>query len=782
MFSSIIIIVVMVITLSWFTIEKLGKQIEEINHVRVPSISSTTNLFASADDFLQIGQKLGRSSTNEQRRSYFIRLNILLDRMGKLSSLRDPEGKASLSKDYINKLIGYLRTSLAFLNTNAQYRLRVERDQKAISNNLIILLNSYRDINSVILSGYYSVILSGYNSVKFRNEILQMERLIHNFEISAIQLSSSVSTVETPFQLTKINKNRDQLELIFDKVELEYGPIFGTRSPLTELPQSLHKLHNEWLETQANQSTAIDQIQNKIIQLRLILNLNIKRTQEAVAQTSADAKSLIKLRTVQLGLFVSLVIVLSFLASIVFIRKSLIHRLTALGQSMNQIARGELDTNIERGGSDEITEMANALEVFRQTAIEVEDQQIKTLIEGSVAGLIMANKNGHVEYMNHTARILFGYEESEFKNLNVKQLVNTDEDKQLMSMFRRCHKGLLNNDRSMKFTKVQEFEAQRLNGPSFASDIAVRSVRKRNGERYILTIYDVSERKSSQQMLEETVTRRTAELQHTNNNLIIENKTRIKTEQALRNTKDELVQASKLAALGKMASGISHEFNQPLMAISSWIHNATTLLKQKQYSDTNDALLKIEAQISRMMELASHLQTMARQPKIIFKKTNIGSVLDRSLSLFQVRIRQEGIKVKQSPDFASFYATTDALRLEQVFINLISNGLDALCDQDKKTLSIEFTNDNIDYISIMVKDTGPGIPKNIMDSLFDPFFTTKEVGEGMGLGLSISYNIVRSLGGSLTVSNESKGGACFTIMLPTSTSQSRKTLQAEEIW
>jgi two-component system C4-dicarboxylate transport sensor histidine kinase DctB len=166
----------------------------------------------------------------------------------------------------------------------------------------------------------------------------------------------------------------------------------------------------------------------------------------------------------------------------------------------------------------------------------------------------------------------------------------------------------------------------------------------------------------------------------------------------------------------------------------------------------------------------------------MFSPTDVCEVLERSLTLFQVRISQEGATVNRSHVAQPLIISTDGLRLEQVFINLVSNALDAMGSQDNKIITIDAGFDQNEKLSIRLSDSGPGIPEDIREHVFDPFFTTKKTGKGMGLGLSISYNIVHSLGGSLAVHNLESGGACFVLTLPIDGVNSQTPIQAEGIW
>jgi two-component system C4-dicarboxylate transport sensor histidine kinase DctB len=227
----------------------------------------------------------------------------------------------------------------------------------------------------------------------------------------------------------------------------------------------------------------------------------------------------------------------------------------------------------------------------------------------------------------------------------------------------------------------------------------------------------------------------------------------------------ELVQASKMAALGQLSAGISHELNQPLAALTSYAHNSRVLLERGRVREAEENLAKIAELTERMAKITNHLKTFARRPPDKIEKADLDAVITNALSFFDSRIRTAGITVNRRQPNGKIVVRGDEIRLEQVLINLFSNALDAMEETDPRTLdvTVEETEAAVDLV---IRDTGKGLGEEDLKQIFDPFFTTKEVGEGLGLGLSISYNIIKDFNGTLRASSKSGIGTSFLITLP----------------
>lgn len=232
----------------------------------------------------------------------------------------------------------------------------------------------------------------------------------------------------------------------------------------------------------------------------------------------------------------------------------------------------------------------------------------------------------------------------------------------------------------------------------------------------------------------------------------------------LRVMQGELVQAGKLSALGQMSAGISHELNQPLMAIRSFAENSTVFLERGQADIAGENLKRISELARRMGRIIKNLRAFARNESEAISTVDLVSIIEGALDLNNARRREGDIALEWSSPEDTVHVRGGEVRLGQVFLNLITNACDAMVDRDVRRLTIAVEQMG-PRVRATVADTGPGI--TAPDRIFDPFYTTKEVGasEGMGLGLSISYGLVQSFGGNIKGENRESGGALFTIEL-----------------
>ena len=234
---------------------------------------------------------------------------------------------------------------------------------------------------------------------------------------------------------------------------------------------------------------------------------------------------------------------------------------------------------------------------------------------------------------------------------------------------------------------------------------------------------------------------------------------------------DEMaIQSSKMAALGKMAAGIAHEINNPLAVIgekAGWMKDLLGMedvAGSENFQELLDAVNKIEYHVVRAKTVTHRLLGFARRMEPMVEGVNINEILDESIEFLknEARYRNIEIQANYAPDLP--LTTSDQAQLQQVFLNIINNGIDAIGKEGRIIINTRTTKNN--EISIEISDNGPGITKEVLQKIFDPFFTTKEVGKGTGLGLSISYSIIEKLGGRIMVASEAGQGTTFTIYLP----------------
>ncbi len=271
--------------------------------------------------------------------------------------------------------------------------------------------------------------------------------------------------------------------------------------------------------------------------------------------------------------------------------------------------------------------------------------------------------------------------------------------------------------------------------------------------------------RQAQAMLEKRVEERTSDLNKANNQLRLEIDERATTENQLRQTQKELVQAGKLAALGQMSAALSHEINQPLAAVKSYADNAAIYLDRERPKDARENMSRISQMADRMASISKHLRNFARRPHDKSRPVLLKGIIDDAVLLASANLGERNISIAKPVTQNDIWVIGGQVRLQQVLLNLINNALDATRPDitgEKIILSIEQNNGQV---HLSVRDFGTGLDEADLDQVFDPFYTTKGPGKGLGLGLSISFNIIKDFDGDLHASNHPEGGAVFTIVL-----------------
>ena len=238
-------------------------------------------------------------------------------------------------------------------------------------------------------------------------------------------------------------------------------------------------------------------------------------------------------------------------------------------------------------------------------------------------------------------------------------------------------------------------------------------------------------------------------------------------EQELRDKQEQLVQAGKLATLGELTTGIAHELNNPLNNTGLFVGNAVDLI-ELGVTDKEPIVRELRhamQQVGKATEIISHLRTFGRAAPASREPISLRQVIERALSLVREQLRLREIEVTVDLGAEEAVVVGNAIQLEQVFLNLLTNARDAVADAPRKAIRISGAVGPA-AVEVAVADTGPGIPPGLERRIFDPFFTTKEVGRGTGLGLSITYGIVKEHGGTISVVSRPGEGATFLLQLP----------------
>ncbi|CAN2038985.1 two-component system, NtrC family, sensor kinase [Candidatus Magnetomoraceae bacterium gMMP-15] len=467
-----------------------------------------------------------------------------------------------------------------------------------------------------------------------------------------------------------------------------------------------------------------------------------------------------------LALFFILILLLVFSNSL-WVYKMIIKPMRKLIEGHQRVSEGNLTYRVEIKSTDEVgnlidsfNKMAQDLNTTRQNLI-TERNKIKSIIDGISDGLSILDKDYNIIYQNEVVLNMFGNHLGE-KCYNVYECKD--------SICKDCPVTV-----AFKDGKVHTIEKKVIlpNGKEAYFEITANPVIDADGcmNSCLEIARNITKRKKAEKkeknlnkILENRVAERTADLQNANEKLILINN-------ELKETQLQLIQSSKLASIGELATGVAHELNQPL----SYIRNGVQLMMMDSPEDYNfqeiyETLKKVEKGTDRMMLIINNLRRFSRQTIIEFIPFDIHKVIDNTLIFYNEQFKVHNILIEKK--FASGLPKVagNSNQIEQVFINLISNARDALDEKEEARLIIktDFQPKKNDpgIVSIKFIDNGMGISLSNQEKIFDPFFTTKEEGEGTGLGLSISYGIIKEHKGNINVSSIEGKGTTFTIRLP----------------
>ena len=593
---------------------------------------------------------------------------------------------------------------------------------------------------------------------------------IHSNGVLLVSLMVQGASLQTVSQLENLSAlaadaiallRQDMKKLEGDISSLTLINVLGEIYQLAEGENSIFSLRTRILANEAQGREILKRNRVYIEDLNSAIKEIVKRAEEVSGVATVGTRRTLQRAktTLLLMVLISLVTVAGFMWF--YVRGNIVARLSALSRAMRAIARGDLGYQVPKGGVDEIGRMAIALRVFRDTAQAVEDANAQAIIDNAAAGLVLADTDGTIRFFNPEAKKLFHVDSDSMAGTSVYDIVSK-EDQEIFIF--DCNTVRESVD---KKHLCRTLVGRRLDGSSFPMDIFIRRVVQRSNTRLMVTVHDVTEREHAHELLSKRVREKTDHLRRINIKLRDEVRQR-------RRIEGELVQAGKLAALGQFSAGIGHELNQPLSAIRYYLHNGVKLLERGQAETHIQNLSKMEELVERMAKMINHLKTFARVQSAQLNPVIITDTIQRALELVGGRLEENKVSVIRNNFDKECKVYAEETRLEQVLVKIIrnlinrnkDNALEASKDHAEGGGELEINIEQTErVVTLTVCDNGPGITAEPHEKVFDPFYTTKEVGRGLGLGLSIAYNMVKGFGGSMSAMNRETGGACFTVTL-----------------
>ncbi|MCH9027720.1 MAG: PAS domain S-box protein [Proteobacteria bacterium] len=356
----------------------------------------------------------------------------------------------------------------------------------------------------------------------------------------------------------------------------------------------------------------------------------------------------------------------------------------------------------------------------------------KALLDAAVDAIIVIDHRGRIETFNSAAEVIFGFSAEEVVGENVSLL--------MPEPYKSEHDSFIRNYLETGNARIigigREAQGKRKSGSVFPIDLSVGEIPTDDQPRFVGIIRDITERKRS--------------------------------EEEIHKTRERLSQFGRLSTLGEMAASLAHELNQPLTAIATYTEACQRLIESGKSDDDEilATLKKCNSQAQRAGEVIRRLRQFVKKRELGRREVSCDDLIRDVAALAEVDARDNGIPLTIDLAEGLPKIMVDTVQIQQVVLNLIRNGIDAMMDMDQhdEGISVSVSEFETDQVKIVVTDHGSGITKEAEEKIFQPFFTTKP--SGMGLGLAICQSIIESHGGVLSFTKNPSGGTTFYFTLP----------------
>jgi two-component system sensor kinase FixL len=362
--------------------------------------------------------------------------------------------------------------------------------------------------------------------------------------------------------------------------------------------------------------------------------------------------------------------------------------------------------------------------------LRAREAHLSSILSTVPDGMIVIDTRGIIQSFSAAAERLFGYPAAQVIGQNVKIL--------MPSPHRENHDGYIGRYLATGERRIigigRVVVGERRDGSTFPMELAVGEMKSGNRRFFTGFVRDLSERQQ--------------------------------TERRLQELQSELVQVSRLTAMGEMASTLAHELNQPLTAIANYLKGSRRLLEgypDERAARLREALEKAAEQAMRAGHIIRRLRDFVARGDSEQQLESISKLIEEASALALVGAKEAGVRVRYRLDRQSDFVLADKVQIQQVILNLIRNAVDAMMESSRRELTIAVASTGHGMVEISVADTGPGIAKEIASQLFQPFVTTKP--HGMGVGLSICRTIIEAHGGQIGARANPGGGAIFNFTL-----------------
>ncbi|WP_429162586.1 ATP-binding protein [Aeromonas media] len=476
----------------------------------------------------------------------------------------------------------------------------------------------------------------------------------------------------------------------------------------------------------------------------------VTEANQALRTLSHDSHRMVATGKTVILVGLSLSVLIGGLVLVVLIGRRLIRRLDILGQDLARVAAGQLDQPIRTLGRDEIGRLGESLRSFCEQLQQMEKSNALNLINNTQASLITCHQDGTIESVNPSALTLF-QQSAIAPEQPLWQLFPGEGCTVLAAQFQP-------DQPLQRFGSSECTLAVELAGQVRYLHFNFRRFEQARRSKFIITITDVTRQELTARELGLLVAERTRELTENNRRLAEEVTRREQAQRNLLQTQDELIQAAKMAVVGQAMTSLAHELNQPLSAMMTYLYTSRMALATGESQRLGQELDKIERLAQRMSRIITALRNFARKsPQLdALCRLDLHELAEQSLLLVENRARREACQLHNELP-PGLWIQGDPGLVEQVLVNLLVNGLDAIAGRESRQLRLILLERGSARVRIALCDSGPGFAEAILPSLFTPFTSSKEV--GLGLGLTICRSLLARCAGEIGLASALEGGA-----------------------